>query len=145
LQRWFTTAALAAGPEQHPGVAYARATLLALDPASWAAGWRAIARHDVLAQLGAVTAATTCVAARSDVSAPIERVQRLAEAIPGARLEILDGPHMIHLENPAAFSRALSAHLDRHGLRRRTHRASAAAAWPEAGSGSGPGSATASR
>lgn len=144
LQRWFTAAALAARPE-HPGVGYARATLLALDPASWAAGWRAIAGHDVLARLGAVTAPTTCVAARNDLSAPVERVQRLAQAIPGARLEILDGPHMIALENPAAFSAALAAHLERHGLPPRAHRASTAAAWPGTASGCVPGSATASR
>lgn len=117
LPRWFTAGALASGPE-HPGVGYARATLLALDPASWAAGWRAIARHDVLAALGAVTAPTTCIAARSDRSAPPDRVRELAAAIPGARLEILDGPHMIHLENPAAFSVALAAHLETRGLRR---------------------------
>lgn len=117
LQRWFTGPALAARPE-HPGVGYARATLLALDPESWAAGWRAIARHDVLAELGAVIAPTTCIAGRSDQSAPPERVRRLAAAIPGARLELLDGPHMIHLENPAAFSAALAAHLDQHGLHR---------------------------
>lgn len=117
LQRWFTPAALAARPE-HPGVGYARATLLALDPASWAAGWRAIARHDVLAGLTAVTAPTTCIAGRSDQSAPPDRVRRLAAAIPGASLATLDGPHMIHLENPAEFSAALAAHLDKHGLRR---------------------------
>lgn len=126
LQRWFTAGALTARPE-HPGVGYARGALLALDPASWAAGWRAIAGHDVLARLGAVTVPTTCIAAREDLSAPVERVQRLAQAIPGARLEILDGPHMIHLENPAAFCTALIAHLQRHGLPPRGHRASTAA------------------
>jgi len=144
MRRWFTAAALTARPG-HPGVGYACATLLALDPASWAAGWRAIAGHDVLARLGAVTAPATCVAARGDLSAPVERVRRLAEAIPGARLEILDGPHMIHLENPAAFSAVLATHLRRHGLPPRAHRASTAAAWPGAVSGCGPGSATASR
>jgi 3-oxoadipate enol-lactonase len=116
LRRWFTPAALAARPA-HPGVAYATATLLALDPRSWADGWRAIARHDVLARLGAVTAPATCVAATRDLSAPVERVRTLAETIPGARLEILEGPHMIHLENPAAFSAALVAHLERRGPR----------------------------
>jgi 3-oxoadipate enol-lactonase len=126
LRRWFTPEALAARPD-HPGVAYARATLLALDPRSWADGWRAIAGHDVLARLGAVTAPTTCVAGTGDLSAPVGRVRTLAGAIPGARLEILDGPHMIHLENPAAFSAVLAAHLER------------ASAWP------GPGSAGASR
>jgi 3-oxoadipate enol-lactonase len=113
LRRWFTPAALAARPA-HPGVSYATATLLALDPRSWADGWRAIAGHDVLARLGAVTAPTTCVAGSGDLSAPVERVRTLAGAIPGARLEILDGPHMIHLENPAAFSAILASHLERH-------------------------------
>ena len=144
MRRWFTAAALTARPG-HPGVGYARATLLALDPASWAAGWRAIAGHDVLARLGAVTVPATCVAARDDLSAPVERVRRLAEAIPGARLEILDGPHMIHLENPAAFSAVLAAHLRRHGLPPCAHRASTAGASPGAASGCGPGSATASK
>jgi 3-oxoadipate enol-lactonase len=113
LRRWFTAAALAATPA-HPGVAYATATLLALDPQSWADGWRAIAGHDVLARLGAVTAPTTCVAGSGDLSAPVGRVRALAGAIPGARLEILDGPHMIHLENPGAFSAVLASHLERH-------------------------------
>src|SRR2546423_5053787 len=53
LERWFTPAALAAVPE-HPGVAYARRTLLALDPGSFADGWRAIAGHDVRARLGEI-------------------------------------------------------------------------------------------
>jgi 3-oxoadipate enol-lactonase len=110
LARWFTAGALA--QPGHPGVAYARAALLALDPASWAAGWRAIARHDVLARLGAVTAPVTCIAGAGDLAAPPERVRRLAGAIPGARFTVLDGPHMIHLENPAAFSAALAAHLE---------------------------------
>jgi 3-oxoadipate enol-lactonase len=112
LRRWFTRGALEAQPA-HPGVDYATRTLLDLDPASFAGGWRAIARHDVLSRLAAVTAPTTCIAASSDASAPVQRVQRLAEAIPGSRLEVLDGPHMIHLENPAAFSGALAAHLER--------------------------------
>jgi 3-oxoadipate enol-lactonase len=116
LRRWFTAAALDARPA-HPGVAYATATLLALDPRAGADGGRAIARHDVLARLGGVSAPTTCVAGSGDLSAPVERVRKLAEAIPGARLEILDGPHMIHLENPAAFSAALAAHLERRGPR----------------------------
>lgn len=144
LARWFTAAALAAG-SGHPGVAYARATLLALDTASWAAGWRAIAGHDVLAALGAVTVPATCVAGRSDASAPLPRVRRLADAIPGARLEILDGPHMMHLENPAAFAAVLTAHLDRCASSPASHRTSAAAGSPAAGSGTDTGSTAANR
>jgi 3-oxoadipate enol-lactonase len=115
LRRWFTPAALQARPA-HPGVGYATRTLLDLDPASFADGWRAIARHDVLSRLGGVAAPTTCIAASSDVAAPLPRVAHLAEAIPGAELVVLDGPHMIHLENPAAFSGALAAHLERCDL-----------------------------
>lgn len=112
LRRWFTSGALAARPP-HPGVEQVRRTLLALDPSAFADGWRAIARHDVLGRLGSVSVPTTCVAGSGDASAPTARVRRLARAIPGARLEVLDGPHMLHVENPGAFSQAIAAHLGR--------------------------------
>ena len=50
LRRWFTEPLLAVEPE-HPGVAYARRTLLALDPHCFADGWRAIGGHDAVARL----------------------------------------------------------------------------------------------
>ena len=111
LGRWFTAKALGQQPVS-PAVDYARRTLLALDPAAYADGWRVIATHDLTGKLGALTCPVTCAAADEDVAAPRTRVQELARSIPGARFTVIDGPHMAHLEQPAAFSRALSDHLN---------------------------------
>jgi pimeloyl-ACP methyl ester carboxylesterase len=110
LERWFTPAALALRPG-HPGVAYARATLLALDPAAFADGWRAIATHDARPRLGDVRARTTCVAGDADASASVARVREVADGIPGARMEVVTGPHMLPLEQPGTFGDVLRAHL----------------------------------
>jgi pimeloyl-ACP methyl ester carboxylesterase len=110
LERWFTEEALTRRP--HPGVAYARRTLLALDPGSFADAWRAIATHDLLDRLGEIDAPTTCLAGGADPAAPSARMRSLAEAVPGARLVTIDGgPHMLHLERPGEFSAALRDHL----------------------------------
>jgi 3-oxoadipate enol-lactonase len=110
LARWFTRDALARRPE-HPGVAYARRTLLALDPKSFADGWRAIATHDARPRLGEVRTRTTCLAGDADASASVERVREVASGIPGARLVVVEGPHMLHLEQPETFGGVLREHL----------------------------------
>jgi len=110
LERWFTPEALARRPEP-PGVAYARETLLSLDPRAFADGWRAIATHDARPRLSQITARTTCVAGRQDVSAPVARVREVADGIPGARLVVVDGPHMLPLERPEAFRDLVRRHL----------------------------------
>lgn len=110
LERWFTPEALARRPE-HPGVAYARRTLLALDPGSFADGWRSIATHDARARLGEVRTPTTCVAADADAAASVARVREVADGIPGARLRVVAGPHMLPLERPGTFGDLLRDHL----------------------------------
>jgi 3-oxoadipate enol-lactonase len=109
LERWFTPAALA--QEDHPGVAYARRTLLALDPRSFADGWRTIGTHDAQPRLGEIRARTTCLAGDADASAPVERVRAVADGIRGARLVVSPGPHMLFLEHPEAFAAVLREHL----------------------------------
>jgi 3-oxoadipate enol-lactonase len=111
LSRWFTPAALHQRPG-HPGVKYAASVLEQIDPGSFAGAWHAIARHDVRDQLAQIKAPTTCVAARGDRASPPDRMAEIARAVPGARLRVLDGPHMIHLEQPAVFSAELAGHLD---------------------------------
>jgi 3-oxoadipate enol-lactonase len=110
LERWFTPAALAAEP-QLPGVAYATATLLALDPACFADGWRAIGGHDVVARLGEIAAPTTALAGTADSASTVTRTRVISDNVPGARLVVLDGPHMMHLEHPLEFGAALEEHL----------------------------------
>jgi pimeloyl-ACP methyl ester carboxylesterase len=112
LQRWFTPPALAVRPE-HPGVAYARETLLALDARSFADGWRAIATHDVRTRLPEISAPTTCILGTSDPVGTRERVEQVATGVRNGRLVVLEGPHMLHLEQPAAFAAAVRDHLAR--------------------------------
>lgn len=111
LQRWFSPEALATVPEL-ACVAYARDTLLALEPGAFADGWRVISGHDVIGQLGAIKVPTTCVAGQCDRAAPIERMQVIAEAIPGARLVTIPGPHMLFLEEAAIFGKVVTEHFE---------------------------------
>jgi pimeloyl-ACP methyl ester carboxylesterase len=111
LERWFTPAALAEQPE-HPGVAYARRTLLALEPGAFADGWRAIAGHNVTDRLGEIAVPTTALAGGADSASPIERSRTISERVPGARFAQIDGPHMMHLERPAELGAAIAEHLD---------------------------------
>lgn len=110
LERWFTTGALALVPP-HPGVAYARATLLALDAQCFADGWRAIATHDVSARLAEIEAPTTCVLGTSDPVGTRARVSEVANGVRHGRLVELEGPHMLHLEQPDTFAHAVHDHL----------------------------------
>jgi len=110
LARWFTPAAVAVRPEP-PGVAYARRTLLALEPACFADGWLAIAGHDIVARLGEIAVPTSALAGSADAASPVSRTQQISERVPGARFVVLDGPHMLHLERPVEFAAALSEHL----------------------------------
>lgn len=112
LARWFMPGTLATRPEP-AGVAYARATLLALDPRCYADGWRAMAGHQTLGHLsGGVTAMTTCLAGTADTAAPPERAREIAERIPGARLRLCEGAHMLPIERPREFTAELAEHLE---------------------------------
>jgi 3-oxoadipate enol-lactonase len=110
LERWFSPAALA-DPE-HPGVAYARRTLLALEPRDFADAWRAMSGHDVRERLGEIAAPATCLCGTDDVVGTPERVGELAGGVQSGRFVMRDGPHMLPLERPDELSAALRDHLD---------------------------------
>jgi 3-oxoadipate enol-lactonase len=111
LERWFTPATLAQEP-QHPGVAYARRTLLALDPHAFADGWRAIASHDARARLPELALPVTALAGSADRASPPRRSEEIAENVQNGRLVLAEGaPHMIHLECPEQFSALVAEHL----------------------------------
>jgi pimeloyl-ACP methyl ester carboxylesterase len=115
LRRWFSAEAIAQRPV-HPGVAHVRHALATIAPRSFAAAWLAIAQHDVTADLADVQAPVTCVAADADPAAPPAAMKLLAEAIPGSRLHVLAGPHLLQIERPAEFGAALAAHLTLVGV-----------------------------
>jgi pimeloyl-ACP methyl ester carboxylesterase len=115
LQRWFSPEALAA--PGHPGVDYARCRLLADDPEVVADYWEAMATHDLRDRLAEIRVPTTVVGATRDASVPPVAMRAVAELVPGADYVEMDGPHIVVLENPADFARAVGAHRSRVGAR----------------------------
>jgi len=109
LGRWFSPSALARLHD--PGVEYARRCLLADDARIFAAYWRAIALHDVEAQLRDIHVPVTVIAGSVDVSAPVTSLEAVANKIPTSRFEVLRGPHMLQLEEPERFAAAVHDHL----------------------------------
>lgn len=110
LERWFTADFLASTPPSEP-LAYARRCLENIDAGSFADIWRAIAGHDVLDRLVEITAPTTCLAGKQDISTPPDELATLAEHLPNARYVEIDAPHMAPLERPDEFRRVVHDHL----------------------------------
>lgn len=108
--RWFTPEAL--GRPDHPGVGYARRRFFGNDVRMYADCWDAMADHDVLDRLGEITVPVTLLAGSRDQSATVAKVRLIHDRLPAARFALLDGPHMIHLEAPAAFSEAVRRHRE---------------------------------
>jgi 3-oxoadipate enol-lactonase len=111
LTRWFTPAALA--DEHHAGVDYARQRLLADDPDVFAAYWEAMSKHDLRDQIAELKVPTTVLAAQGDLATPVEAMRAIADLVPGAVFELIDGPHIVSLENRKGFQDVLARHLDR--------------------------------
>lgn len=72
-------------------------------------------RIDERPAMAAVMVPTLVLAASEDRLCPLDRHEEIAAAIPGARLEVLDGVgHLSPLEAPAAVSAALRSWLATH-------------------------------
>jgi 3-oxoadipate enol-lactonase len=111
LERWFVPEVREQG-DAHPSVAYATKRLLSDDPESFAAAWLALGAADFGPRLHELRMPITVLHAESDASVPLERNQQMAADIPGSRLTIIPGSHMVHLAEPPAFERAVLDHLD---------------------------------
>lgn len=112
LRRWFTAAAV--GTEGHPGVSYARDRLLSDSAEVFASYWEAMAEHDVSEELRHITVPATVVAGTNDAAVSVSAMQAMAERIPGAHFTMIDGPHMLPLENPDGFANVVCDHLTRN-------------------------------
>jgi pimeloyl-ACP methyl ester carboxylesterase len=72
---------------------------------------QAIGAHDTSERLGDVTAPTLVVHGTADLMLPVSNGEAIARAIPGARLERLEGVgHMFWLERPERTAELLRAH-----------------------------------
>ena len=107
LSRWFTP-----GFRDSTTVQDYRRRLLADDVAGWRAGWYAISTYDVRARLPELKVPVLCVAGRDDASVPLAVMQEMAAEIAGAQITVIEkGPHMLHIEQPDAFSNAIAGFL----------------------------------
>ena len=99
----------------HPDLrARVEALVLAAPPAAVAAAQRGMAeRLDRQELLGRLRVPTLVVAGEDDALIPAEESRRMAAAIPGAALAMVPGAgHLVSLEQPEAFNRALARFLD---------------------------------
>ncbi|MBB3674379.1 alpha/beta fold hydrolase [Modestobacter versicolor] len=82
--------------------------------------WDADLAHDTLDRLGQITAPTLVVAGEQDLLTPPWHGRQVAEAIPGARLEMFTGPgssHALGMERAEEFVPLVAEFLGQHALR----------------------------
>lgn len=98
VDRWFTPAFR----EANPGIIAGRkATVQAMDQAAYAAAYQVLALTDFADQLHRISAPTLVATGEHDIGSSPRMAWLMAERIPGARLEILEGlRHSILLEAP---------------------------------------------
>ena len=81
--------------------------------------WDADLAHDTLDRLGAITAPTLVIVGEQDLLTPPWQAKKVADAIPGARFELLTGPgssHGVHIERPEDVVRIVTGFLSEHTL-----------------------------
>lgn len=109
LGRWFTPAYLAGHPAARTTVA---AMLDATLPAGYAGCCAALASVDLRPGLGSITAPTLVLAGADDPAGSISAAAALAEAVPGAGLQVIaPGAHLLNVEQPDRFTAAVVDHL----------------------------------
>jgi 3-oxoadipate enol-lactonase len=80
--------------------------------AAYRASVRSLIGFDRRDDLKAIAAPTLCIAGSQDKLAPPRSMERMAQAIPGARFEVMEGAgHLPYLERPAEFTALLQGFL----------------------------------
>jgi 3-oxoadipate enol-lactonase len=109
VARWFTAGFAA----QHPDtVAKLRATLSDTPPEGYAGCCDAIGAMDQLSDIERIEAPTLVIAGREDPATPPAHAERIAERIPGARLELVDAAHLANVERAEDVTRLTLSHLE---------------------------------
>lgn len=81
--------------------------------------WDADLAHDSLDRLGGITAPTLVVVGEQDLLTPPWQARKVADAVPGARFELLTGPgssHCLHLERLDDLLGVVTGFLGEHPL-----------------------------
>jgi 3-oxoadipate enol-lactonase len=111
LDRWLTPEFRAT----HPDVAQWLSSMIVHTPADgYVACCEAIRDMDLLHRLRSIRAPTLVVSGDEDPATPVEHQRLIAEAIAGARHEVLQpARHLANVEQPDAFTRLMLEHLGR--------------------------------
>jgi 3-oxoadipate enol-lactonase len=109
MERWFKPEYAAAHPEL---VATTKQQLLDATSEGYAGCCEAIRDMDLRDGLTGITAPVLLIAADGDASIPAEHVLAVAEAIPGARFEVIENAaHLIAVTHPDQVNQLLLDHL----------------------------------
>ncbi len=107
LQRWFTPGFLAARPD----LSAIEAGLLATPPHGYAGCCAAIRDMDLRRFAALIATPTLVIAGSLDPATPLDHAQALVEAVPEARLSILQAAHLSNVERPGEFAEAVLSFL----------------------------------
>jgi 3-oxoadipate enol-lactonase len=109
IGRWLTGGFVAREPQT---AAEVRAMLAATPAEGYAGCCAAIEHMDLLDRLGGIRAPTLVIAAAQDPATPPEHGERIASAVPGARLAVIDNAaHLATVEQPAVMTDLIAGHL----------------------------------
>jgi pimeloyl-ACP methyl ester carboxylesterase len=110
VPRWFTERFMTAHPDE---VAHTRRTVLANDPAAFAAASRANAMRGWTERLGEIDCPLLFIGGAADPADAAASGARYREALPRATVQVWPGlSHLVPVEAPARFNEALLAFLD---------------------------------
>jgi 3-oxoadipate enol-lactonase len=110
VEKWFTEG----WRKAHPATTgFHRRMIGSVNDEGYALCSEALGRWNFADRLPQITAPTLTVAGSTDPSTPPEILQSIADAVPGARAEVLDpGAHVPTVERPDEVSRLLADHMD---------------------------------
>ena len=109
VERWFTHAFIEARPDDAERW---RATIAATPAEGYAGCCEAIAGMDLEDDIAAVRAPTLVIAGRQDPATPPPHGELIAQRIPGARFELVDGAHLSNYERSDEVTGLLLSHLE---------------------------------
>ncbi|MBS7698103.1 MULTISPECIES: 3-oxoadipate enol-lactonase [unclassified Chelatococcus] len=112
IQRWFTEAFRLANPA---GMDWVRGMIRATQPNGFIGCCHALMALDLTDRLPMITAPTLVMVGRQDPTTPVAGAEIIAQAIPNARLMIIENAaHIANVEQPEVFTHHLLDFLSEH-------------------------------
>lgn len=113
MERWFSPGFFAQRPDDLAGW---RNLFLRTDPAGYVATCATLRTADLSSVAGGISCPVQVVVGADDRSTPVDVVRGLAEAIPGARFEVIQGAgHIPSIEQPTRLAALIKSFLKEAG------------------------------